>query len=521
MKKVFSIYPFIIALYPPINLYIKNIEKVPFLNVVGAVFVIIFFVFLMNRLHKSIFRDEHRAAIFSTIFFILFFSFGKIMIGLYLGIITVIHLDVNSHISKWMFPSESNQIVLFIFETILLISTGFLVRKCDTRFVNIVNQAFCFIGVILGLSLVIDSGYQLATKTSTRNKLNDKRLQVDLPQKKIHNPSTLPNIYYIILDEYGGSDMLHEKYQYDNSQFIHQLGELGFYIANNSHSNYDSTMASIGATLNLDYYSELCGSSNPADYTTINWLINNNLTFEKLTHLGYEIININSGLGFSHFERESRNYSPGNISFLYNTYLLQTTPLILIENDISYDIYRDRINYVLESSENLKTPSDHPSFVFIHVLSPHTPFVFGENGEKNNQNSQLFIDDRTYIALSQEGEWYRESYRYQITYITSRALDIVKNILSTSTRPTIIILQGDHGPRSEPNDMDEKFSILNAYYFPQRDYSTLYSTISPVNSFRVVFNQYMGENYVLLPDASWICKESDLIDCKNMSAQLK
>ena len=45
--------------------------------------------------------------------------------------------------------------------------------------------------------------------------------------------------------------------------------------------------------------------------------------------------------------------------------------------------------------------------------------------------------------------------------------------------------------------------IFNAYYLPSVDKSKLYPTISPVNSFRLVFNEYFGGNYDLLPDKSY------------------
>ncbi len=38
------------------------------------------------------------------------------------------------------------------------------------------------------------------------------------------------------------------------------------------------------------------------------------------------------------------------------------------------------------------------------------------------------------------------------------------------------------------------------YYFPDQDYLRLYSTITPVNTIRVVLNQFFHQNYPLLPD---------------------
>ena len=44
--------------------------------------------------------------------------------------------------------------------------------------------------------------------------------------------------------------------------------------------------------------------------------------------------------------------------------------------------------------------------------------------------------------------------------------------------------------------------ILNAYYLPGYD-GDLYATISPVNSFRLVFNSYFGGEYDMLEDVSY------------------
>ena len=49
--------------------------------------------------------------------------------------------------------------------------------------------------------------------------------------------------------------------------------------------------------------------------------------------------------------------------------------------------------------------------------------------------------------------------------------------------------------------MDLRSAILTAAYLPggSQD-SRLYPSISPVNTFRVVFNRYFGARYPLLPD---------------------
>ena len=56
----------------------------------------------------------------------------------------------------------------------------------------------------------------------------------------------------------------------------------------------------------------------------------------------------------------------------------------------------------------------------------------------------------------------------------------------------VIDLEGTH--------LADRFSILNAYYFPDGNYDDLYQSISPVNTFRVLFNRYLGADLELLED---------------------
>jgi hypothetical protein len=76
---------------------------------------------------------------------------------------------------------------------------------------------------------------------------------------------------------------------------------------------------------------------------------------------------------------------------------------------------------------------------------------------------------------------------------------IIEEILSSSQISPLIILQSDHGPELS----DDRMKIMNAYYLPENGSQFLYKTISPVNSFRVLFNTGFGGNYPLLEDLSY------------------
>ena len=87
---------------------------------------------------------------------------------------------------------------------------------------------------------------------------------------------------------------------------------------------------------------------------------------------------------------------------------------------------------------------------------------------------------------------------------------MIDSIQSRTNHPAIIIIQADHGDRStsytrdpDPDGLRVPFAILNTYYWPDQNYNSLYETISPVNSFRVVLNNFFGTNMPLLPDESY------------------
>mgnify|MGYP005856748277 CR=1 FL=1 len=81
--------------------------------------------------------------------------------------------------------------------------------------------------------------------------------------------------------------------------------------------------------------------------------------------------------------------------------------------------------------------------------------------------------------------------------------------------PPIILVQSDEGPFPErdgtvpwheqpPHVQRIKTSIINAYYFPNGDYSQMREGVTPVNSYRILFNTYFGTNFALLPDRIFV-----------------
>ena len=105
---------------------------------------------------------------------------------------------------------------------------------------------------------------------------------------------------------------------------------------------------------------------------------------------------------------------------------------------------------------------------------------------------------------------YANRYREQVAYVTRRIEQAVDRILATSPVAPVIIIQGDHGPGSDfesaadqPNDLCERFGILNACYLPEPARSKIDDQITPINTLRAVLDECLGSNLGPLENRSY------------------
>jgi hypothetical protein len=90
--------------------------------------------------------------------------------------------------------------------------------------------------------------------------------------------------------------------------------------------------------------------------------------------------------------------------------------------------------------------------------------------------------------------------------LTKILRETIENLLENSDSTPVIIIQSDTGPNIGFSDtttelqQTSRMSIFNAYYFPNEEYDLLYDDITPVNSFRVVFDSQFQTNYGVVED---------------------
>ncbi len=299
--------------------------------------------------------------------------------------------------------------------------------------------------------------------------------------------------------------MLSLNLQYDDSAFISGLEKAGFYVANCSQSNYPRTDVSLGSSLNLDYLQNLNDKFTPKneDRTQLWESILHSTVRYELQNAGYKTVAFASGFAFTEITTADIYLSPSAVRAPLTEFeilLMRTTPLRHLEDlgwvnleQIDGQRYRDRTLLVLNSMEKLaKMPG--PKFVFIHLVIPHPLFVFAPDGSFTDPSA--FMNENG--IYSQDN--YYQGYRNQAAFISDQMEQAVNTLLSDSSNPPVIVIQGDHGPWLQTGS--DQFKILNAYYLPGHN-DLLYPTISPVNTFRLIFNIYLGGDYPLLDDVSY------------------
>jgi len=474
MKIPRIIHPFLFAIFPLISLFSHNIAELPIISpdsinlICNPAIIAIFFVILFLVIFTIILKDSYKAAILVSVAIIIFFSYGHL--------IKIISKSIGLDIC---FLSEESKFVFLKYYisicAVLLVFIAYILYRffsnifALTRIFNIISITLLiipFINIIcygigrIHFSHIFDNG------------------KIEISENNVKAINRLPDIYYIILDGYCSDEVLNNYYHYNNQEFINFLKKKNFYIASKSKSNYAFTLLSVASSLNFEYLDRLnkkLGSSK--DLTIPLKMIRNNKTSRFLKTKGYKFIHMGC-------------FTSERYSGIFVDLLIQTTMAEPFLSRFGYDRFTDKRNYVFYQFSRLAQlhKMKEPFFVYAHILLPHSPYVFGANGEKIAKEDNCSEEEINAYYVN------------QVSYVNKQVEKLVEEILSNSDRSPVIILQADHG---QGNNRVARMSILNAYYFPEGEDKALYEHITPVNTFRIILNRYFGTDYKLLDDHSY------------------
>ncbi len=316
-----------------------------------------------------------------------------------------------------------------------------------------------------------------------------------------------PNIYYVILDAYANDSSLSKVYGYDNSPFTLMLRERGFIVVKPGMSNYAYTSLSLASSLNMQYLDKVvwnAGDKVGAE-SALSGLISDNAVARLLKKEGYEYVFFDSGWAVT---RESSVADEvihfGGMSEIDNVFV-RTTMLNPFVRGLGVEGVRSHVLGAFEKLRSIGEGRRRPLFVFAHIVSPHPPFVFEASGAIPSTGGVKMA------AADVVRRRFNEAYISQLCFINGKVAELIDVLLAREGGHAIIIIQADHGP-AFPSDLEivpsveiveERMGILNAIYLPKECKCNLYVGMTPVNTFRAVFDGCFGAEYKMLEDRSY------------------
>lgn len=499
MKRPVIIHPILFSVYPAAFFYSKNDWLFFWREPLVAVLIIASVAASVWLTLGALLRNYRKSGIIVSLFFVLFFFYGPVI----------------SALKTFLGDYARIRYLLAAFAAIFVAGTYFAVKtRQDLGYLTkVLNFTSIFI-IFIPLAQIVIHQYQgaMAERGLEGPAAGENTVDIGFAAKQ-----AAPDIYYIILDAYGHQDTLLKLLDYSNDDFYDFLSQRGFYIVGESASNYGATFLSIASSLNMRYLDDLVekygGEATTAGNTApLRKMIDDNEIQRFLKARGYKYIYVSSGsytpTSVSKTADISFSWDLAGLTFLKNDFFL----ILLNKFSVLNPLLLDRIlsDGLIDTGEGVlyafdrldEIPGmqvDSPKLVIAHIMSPHPPA---------NLDSECHIVD-SLQAKQKEG---RAGYIDKLICTNKLVEKFIEAVQNKSQSRPIIILQGDHGSRSGLED-DARTSLknLNALHLPGDCKKVLHPYITPVNSFRLIFNCYFGANYEILENKNYLISDERFI----------
>ena len=509
-------HPLLFSVLPVFFLFEHNKEHLPLSVIFTPLAILVLAAVAIWGIASLVFRNVEKAAILTSFAFLHFFLYSffykfAVKVSWSLGRSDAERSDY--YIISWAVAA----LIIFFF---VVRSTGR--KKFLHTFLTTSALIFLLISVIQIIPFEMN---RLLTRSD-----DHVAVTAASPLPTDHDDASRPDIYYLIFDRYASDRTLQNDLGFNNQPFADFLSDTGFFVSSGSRANYPKTYMSLASSLNMIHLTDLAQKIGPAssDMVPVLRILTNHEVGRFLKSNGYTYLHFGNW-----WQPTSKSrLADLNFSFKYRYGGSEFTSLLLKGTVFEMVIHHSskisnrsmKRNWTLKTFHLLEAVVEYqgPKFVFAHCMLPHPPFQFDRYGKK------AVISDHDLPRP----EYYRKFYVDQLVFTNKMISDLVRSILSKSAKEPVIILQADEGPfiyrelgnygegidwtALDPSVLRSHMEILNAYYFPGHEYPDLYDTITPVNSFRVVFNRYFGTSFELLDDSSYVFSSNyrpyDLID---------
>lgn len=515
--KVVWLPPFLFSIVPTLAVYTHNINFIGPERMAVPILYALFFMVLSGCAAYAIFKNEIKASVFTSVWLILFFSFGYIFLV----------LGESKLVGE--LPISLNKLLFGTYAFILMLTAWLLLKaKSVGRFIILLSLVGTTITM---LNLVKIVPFEL-------NRWIDGR---KLQQYVFHNLGQIPtsgesifkpDIYYFVFDRYGRQDILEQYFNFQNKSHIDYLKSSGFWVGDESYANYPNTFLSLSSSLNmtyLDFLTNMLGDRQGDQVNVYRQLLQDNQLARFLKSQDYKYVLY----GGSWDPLQKRGIADENYNLLadfdeFHLYIYERTLFNAIRGVVEnqqlftgterFNKISLNLDYRLHRINRQKNQSQ-PLFVFGHFLLPHPPYVFSPECDP-------------YSLSTSSQQVHEDGYLSEIQCANNVMKSLVSEIQSRQERPAVIIFQSDEGPylplkyfnlvgESIPESFDSYFihgAILNTVYLPQKedptkpaDYSNVgfRPNLSPINTMRIILNYYFDTNLPILPDKTYFSLDNN------------
>jgi len=469
------LYPVLFAVWPPLALYAENVERIPFSVVTVPLLCFAAVGLVLPILIRPFVGTWSKAGVMAAVVVVAFCVVWKPVGQDWLLFV--------SALEPWLF---NGFYTFFVFLALAILHQ----LRADFGHLTV---AFNTVAVVL-LAWPL---FQIAGEIAKANLSTALIEPISLPAN-MANADAKPDVVLLILDEYSRADFLKEHLNFDNGVFVKALEARGFIVALDSRSNYKFTRQSIPSTLNMDYLSSITTERgtefDPAA------LIEDNRVLRLFDAMDYETYAFTTGYAITEPGPLVDHIMTDGALVSMNEYagmLLSFTPVGevagLLDITSPRDLWRDGILHTLR---NLHVPiagaGDRPVYVRAHVLSPHAPYVFSDDGGQRLSTGA--------VSLDEYDEGWQTPMIDQIRGINHHVLEAVDSVLAASAEPPIIIITSDHATLGKPPH-GRGVDILLALYLPGKGEHVPRENIDSihlVNLFRFIFNTYYDAGFEIL-----------------------
>jgi len=507
-KRSLILHPVCFAAHPALFLFSQNVGQLSFASVLPSLLTTLGIASVAWAALAFALKHAQRAGLIVSLALLLYFSHPHVAATLGMGAPVAILTAV------WG--------MLFLAGAWLLLRTRKELRAL-TQLLNVV-----------GIVVILMSGFEIARFQLTRGTAEPPTLPPTV-EREVERPAALPDIYFIILDAYARADVLRELYDFDNGEFLGWLERTGFYVADQAVANYCQTGLTLSSCFNMQYLDEWVkqvgvGSN---DHEPLRRSIRESVLLWELRQQGYTTVAFSTGQPETEIPTTDIYIPPGVDFESFARAPVKgdpaVSPYLIPGSKKPFDVFRERIRYIFDHLGRLNALERSPMFVFAHLEVPHPPFVFDADGndlyptpEYNDHDGSMLIPERF------SREEYVAAYRDQLIFANRRIKRSIEEILANAPQPPVIVLLGDHGPRSqlvwesaEETNHWEALGILYAVHMPDGDARGFYPEISPVNTFRILSNRLFGGSHDLLEDRCYFSTADRLYEFHDVTERAR